>query len=165
MTRTAAIDIVVEQPTSVDAQFIAERYYSDIISRYYGRPALPEEISSTQGEYPSNDLDAPRGMLLVARKGSVVVGCAGIRLRDGNVGEVTRVFVVAAVRGRGVGRQLMAELERLAIEVGVRRLVLDTRTDLIEARGLYSSLGFIEGAAHNSDPYADHWFSKELGER
>jgi ribosomal protein S18 acetylase RimI-like enzyme len=161
-SRAGVIDVSLESPTSSDAVFIAHRYYDDIVTRYYGRPALPGEIIAAQDDYPNTDLISPQGMLLVARNGSVVVGCAGVRLRDGDVGEVTRVFVVESMRGRGVARQLMAELERLSRARGISALRLDTRADLVEARGLYSSLGFIEGDAHNSDPYADHWFSKVL---
>ena len=126
-----------------------------------------------------------------------------MRVRPGEIGEVTRVFVEPAARGKGVGRLLMSllrfglgpridhkiwhsrtndsahvvvdlrgfpilqqalmrELERKSRELGLDALRLDTRTDLVEARSLYSSLGYIEGEAHNSDPYANHWFRKEL---
>jgi ribosomal protein S18 acetylase RimI-like enzyme len=57
----------------------------------------------------------------------------------------------------------MLKLEQIARESGLSALRLDTRTDLVEARGLYASLGFSESAPHNSDPYADHWFTKALG--
>jgi len=75
---------------------------------------------------------------------------------------VTRVFVEPAARGQGVGRLLMQELERQCRELGLDELRLDTRTDLVEARSLYASRGFVEGEAHNTDPYANHWFRKEL---
>jgi len=46
----------------------------------------------------------------------------------------------------------MGELERNSLEMEIRTLRLDTRTDVIEARGLYPCLGFIENEAHNSAP-------------
>lgn len=38
----------------------------------------------------------------------------------------------------------------------------DTRTDLVEARALYASCGFIEipPAATTPGPFQDHWFEK-----
>jgi ribosomal protein S18 acetylase RimI-like enzyme len=57
----------------------------------------------------------------------------------------------------------MRELELLSRERGLSMLRLDTRTDLVEARSMYASLGFTEGKAHNFDPYANHWFTKALG--
>ncbi|TFD57260.1 GNAT family N-acetyltransferase [Cryobacterium suzukii] len=149
-------------PASAEATSVSLRYYEDIVSRYHGRPALQQEIIAAQAGYASDDLVPPTGLLLLARQGSAVLGCAGMRIRLGDIGEVTRVFVEPAARGQGVGRLLMQNLESESRALGLTALRLDTRTDLIEARSLYASLGFIEGKAHNTDPYANHWFRKEL---
>jgi hypothetical protein len=42
-------------------------------------------------------------------------------------------------------------------------MILDTRNDLVEARALYARLGYEETGRHNEDPYAEHWFRKNLG--
>ncbi|WP_199183100.1 GNAT family N-acetyltransferase [Cryobacterium sp. Y29] len=149
-------------PASAEAESVSLRYYDDIVSRYYGRPALQQEIVAAQAGYSSDDLVAPTGLLLLARQGRAVLGCAGMRIRPGDIGEVTRVFVEPAARGQGVGRLLLQNLESESRALGLTALRLDTRTDLIEARSLYASVGFIEGEAHNTDPYANHWFRKEL---
>lgn len=47
-------------------------------------------------------------------------------------------------------------------EHNVSLLRLDTRADLVEARGLYAALGYREVSAFNSGPYAEHWFAKKL---
>jgi hypothetical protein len=94
----APIVIAIESPFTSDARSIENRYYEDIVSRYYGRPALPHEIAEALDHKPEA-LGAPRGILLLAREGDTVVGCAGVRLRDGVVGEVTRVFVAESARG------------------------------------------------------------------
>jgi hypothetical protein len=41
-------------------------------------------------------------------------------------------------------------------------MVLDTRSDLVEARALYARLGYAETEPHNDAPYAEHWFGKSL---
>ena len=151
-----------EAPASADAEAISWRYYDDIVARYHGRPATRQEIVDAQAGYSGDDLVPPTGLLLLARSAGTVVGCAGMRIRDGGIGEVTRVFVAPEARGRGVARLLMRELERSAREQGLGALRLDTRSDLVEARGLYASLGFVESAPHNTDPYADHWLRREL---
>lgn len=56
----------------------------------------------------------------------------------------------------------MLELEKLARAEGLRTLRLDTRTDLVEARGLYAALGYLEVPAFNNGQYAEHWFAKDL---
>jgi len=162
MLNALPILISAASPTSTEAKNVSTRYYEDLVGRYYRRSASREEVLDAEAGYPNGDLIAPTGILLLARQGLTVLGCAGMRVRPGAIGEVTRVFVESAARGKGLGRQLMEELERSAREMGIRTLRLDTRTDLIEARGLYASLGFVEGDAHNADLYANHWFRKDL---
>lgn len=110
---------------------------------------------------PSDDLIPPRGLLLLARRGEEVLGCTGLRLY-GDSAEVTRVYVAATARGQGLGSRLLAALEDEARAQGVQLLRLDTRSDLIEARRLYTRHGFQEVEPFNAEPYAQHWFSKQL---
>lgn len=91
-----------------------------------------------------------------------VVGCAGLRLLPGVLGELTRVHVAVTERRKGLGTRLMRELERLAREHGRTVLRLDTRGDLVEARRPYARLGYREVPAFNSGPYAEHWLEKTL---
>ena len=87
-------------------------------------------------EEPSDDLTPPRGLLLVATEQNSVLGCAGLRLLPGEVGEVTRVFVMPAARRRRLGSRLLDELEAHARDHDIATLRLDTRRDLVEARRL-----------------------------
>jgi ribosomal protein S18 acetylase RimI-like enzyme len=56
----------------------------------------------------------------------------------------------------------MLELTTEAERRHLHCLRLDTRNDLIEARALYSKLGFQEVPAFNEGPYAQHWFQLDL---
>lgn len=153
----------VMAPTSAPARQVLRAYTEDICSRYYGRPVTDAEVDEALRELPSDDLVLPHGLLLVAHQDAAVLGCAGLRLLPGRIGEVTRVFVAHAARGRGIGGRLMIELERHGHEHDVATLRLDTRGDLVEARRLYTRLGYREVPAFNEDPYVDHWFAKSLG--
>lgn len=157
-----AVLIEVAPPRSTAAQEALRAYLDDLASRYYGRPASPAEIDAALREDPSDDLALPFGLLLVARERGRVIGCAGLRLLPDRLGEVKRVFVAPAARGRGLGRRLVLEVERHARQHAITVLRLDTRADLIEARTLYSSLGYREVPAFNAGRYAEHWFAKEL---
>jgi GNAT superfamily N-acetyltransferase len=137
-------------------------FMDDIASRYYGRPATEHEIDAGLGEYPSDDLEPPRGLLVLAHEAETVLGCAGVRFVDAEIGEVTRVYVAPSARRRGLAMMLMAEVERLARDRGIRRLRLDTRADLVEARRLYGRLGYCEIPRFNASRYADLWFAKRL---
>jgi len=65
------------------------------------------------------------------------------------------IAVDAGQRGRGIGRRLMAEVERRAAAAGASALFIDTsgRTDYGAARAFYASLGY-RIAAEFPDFYA-----------
>ncbi len=157
-------DVLIEvaDPSGGAAHSALWAYIDDIASRWYGRPATDEEITAALLDDPSEDLAAPYGTFLVARRGDRVVGCAGLRVLADGLGEVKRVFVAPIARGHGLGRLLMFELEQVARAQGLRTLRLDTRSDLLEARALYAALGYVEVPAFNNGQYAEHWFAKDL---
>ena len=72
------------------------------------------------------------------------------------------MWVSPAVRGLGVGRRLLDQLERRTVEHGSRVIHLETNKALTEAVAMYRSRGYREVDAFNDEPYADHWFEKVL---
>ncbi len=82
---------------------------------------------------------------VVMRSSGVLLGCAAIvdfHDRTPNYGEVKRLYVTDAARGKGVGRQIMTLLMDNAIKRGLRRLRLEVGIRQSEAISLYRSLGF-----------------------
>jgi ribosomal protein S18 acetylase RimI-like enzyme len=79
------------------------------------------------------------------------------------VADAKRMWVAPRARGLGLGRRLLAELERHARDAGVHTLRLDTNRALKEAIGLYRAAGYVEIARFNEEPHADHWFARSLG--
>src|SRR5207248_72815 len=118
--------ITVMRPASVAARQVLRAYFAELITRYNGHPATDEEVAAVMREDPSDDLTPPGGPLLVAVQDGDVLGCAGLRLLPGGVGEVTRVFVMPAARRRGLGSRLLDELETHAREYQITVLRLDT---------------------------------------
>ncbi|PRX49507.1 acetyltransferase (GNAT) family protein [Prauserella shujinwangii] len=149
-------------PHHPDAGTILRRYFTDIASRYLGRPVTDAELAAALAAEPSDDLVSPTGLLLVARQAGHPVGCAGVRLLEPDVAELTRVFTEPGLRGRGLGGTLVLAAEEAARSLGARLVRLDTRHDLVEARRLYVRLGYREIDAYHDGPYADHWFEKAL---
>lgn len=163
------VTVAPASPTSPEGRFALHAYIEDIVSRYYGRPATPDEVRDELAGEPSADLVPPRGVFLVATRTGEVLGCAGLRLvgdPDGNdrVGELTRVYVLPSARGQGLGGRLIGALEGWARDRGVGTLRLDTRSDLVEARGLYAKHGYREVEAFSAEPYAEHWFVKDVAD-
>ena len=60
--------------------------------------------------------------------------------------------VVPASRGQGVGRALLAAVERLAIQRGCCKLTLEVQEDNVQATGLYRSFGFGDVVVGDSAP-------------
>lgn len=159
-----SVTVESADPGSPQASLALRGYFEDMVSRNHGRPASAVEVLAAMQEEPSDDLVPPWGLFLVARVQATgrVVGCVGLRLRPGGVGEVARLHVAADLRRRGLGTWLLARIEERARELGVRVLRQDMRRDLVEARRLYPRHGFREVPAFSSGPHADHWFEKLL---
>lgn len=104
----------------------------------------------------------PAGLFLVATVGSEAVGCGAVRLPSGEPAEIKRLWVSPSVRGLGVGRRLLDELERHAAAAGADSVRLDTNRSLTEAIQLYRRSGYREIPPYNRNPYAHHWFAKSL---
>lgn len=145
-----------------DAALLRRDYYDEVASRYWGRPATAEEIDEGLTGDGVERLARPTGEFLVGRYGGRAASCVGLLLVDAGTAELTRVFVRPGFRSTGGGGLLLTAIESAARSLGVGRIRLDTRNDLVEARGLYAKHGYRETPAFNQGPYAEHWFAKEL---
>jgi GNAT superfamily N-acetyltransferase len=88
--------------------------------------------------------DPPSGVFLIARTEGRAepVGGAGLRTVAPQTGEVRRVWVDPAWRGRGVGRDLMAGIDDAASEFDLSVLRIETGDRQPEAVSLYQALGW-----------------------
>ena len=85
----------------------------------------------------------PDGVFLVVRDDEgAAVACGGVARFDAERGEIKRMYVAPELRGRGLGRRLLVELEAEAQRLGYRALVLETGDRQPEALGLYGSAGY-----------------------
>ena len=104
--------------------------------------------------YPpeSNHLDGievlqqPNVLFVGAYKDESLMGCGAVKLitHDCRNGEIKRLFISPAYRGKGVSIGIMQYLENhlLDQEVGIARLEVGVKQP--EARGLYQRLGYVE---------------------
>lgn len=88
-------------------------------------------------------LSDPAVTFLVVRDGGNVIGC-GALLRDARGwGEIKRMYVHPGQRGRGIGRRVLSELEKVARGARLPLLRLETGIRNAEALALYRRAGFI----------------------
>jgi putative acetyltransferase len=115
---------------------------------------------------PAEGLRPPHGGFYGAWRGERLVGCGGVKHFDADgYGEIKRLFVLDSERGRGVARQLMAQLEADLAARGLGWARLETGIHQPEALGLYRRLGYVECAPFGGyalDPLSV-FFEKRLG--
>lgn len=157
LLRASSIEFTPADPRSADARGCLERYYAELAARFPGGFELHADDAPDEDE-----LAPPAGCMLVARLFGDPVGCGAMRTLGPGVGELKRMWVSAEVRGMGVGRRLLEELERVAIACKLRTIRLDTNGSLAEALRLYHTSGYREIPRYNDNPYAQHWFEKTL---
>jgi DNA-binding MarR family transcriptional regulator/GNAT superfamily N-acetyltransferase len=151
------IDIRPVDPAGDDAQRCVAAYVAELNRR------------SERGFDPSKGMTAepyemtpPAGLFLVAYRHDDAVGCGGVKHHTGAPSEIKRMWVAENARGLGIARRMLAALERDAIDSGASIATIETSATLVEAMALYRSVGYVEVAPFNDEPFADHWFEKRL---
>lgn len=157
LVRASSIEFASADVRSSDAERCLQKYYAELAARFPGGFELHADDAPAEDE-----LDPPGGCVLVARLFGEPIGCGMMRTLAPGIVEIKRMWVSPEVRGLGVGRRLLAELESVAIVRKVRTIRLDTNGTLAEALSLYRASGYSEIPRYNDNPYAQHWFEKTL---
>lgn len=112
--------------------------------------ALNIEIDSmtpaeTNQKLTVKDMDNPTTTVIVARDNGVAVACGALVWHNKTTGEIKRMYTMPEYRGKGISREILSKLERIAI-VGfnLRELVLETGYNYNAAIALYKKLGWVE---------------------
>jgi DNA-binding MarR family transcriptional regulator/GNAT superfamily N-acetyltransferase len=153
----SAVRVSACDPRHPDARGAVRAYVGELSDRFDGGFDPARSISAADDE-----LSPPAGLFLIATLHSEPVGCGALKFHHDAPAEIKRMWVAPAVRGLGLGRRLLAELEARAAANGVRALRLETNRALGEAISLYRAAGYREVVPFNDEPYAHHWFEKTL---
>jgi putative acetyltransferase len=97
-------------------------------------------------------LSDPAVTFLVVRDEDEVIGCGAFVRDPGGWGEVKRMYLRPDRRGRGIGKRMLAELEKAARESGLNLMRLETGIHNTEALALYRRAGFVACEA-----FGDYW--------
>ncbi|HEY3943701.1 MAG TPA: MarR family winged helix-turn-helix transcriptional regulator [Solirubrobacteraceae bacterium] len=153
----AGVQITPVDPEHPDAQYCLAEYVAELNRRStrgfdpsVGTTALPHEVRRPAGEF------------FVAYLQGEPIGCGAVKHHPNAPAEIKRMWIAARARGLGLGRRLLETLEACAKAGGARVAHIETSAVLTEALSLYRSTGWVEVPPFNDEPFADHWFNKEL---
>jgi len=101
----------------------------------------------------------PKGVIYLAEKDGEPIGCVAVRPRTSNEGEIKRLYVRNANRGRGAGKRLFDAAMTQAHQLGYSSIVLDTLPHMRAAKALYAAYGFhkIQPYYHNPEEGAEYY--------
>lgn len=110
---------------------------------------LDIELAWRNPGVPIGGLDAAQfdglgGVFVVARRDEELAACGALLPLGDGIVEIKRIYVVPALRGRGVARRLLDHLLREARARGWNTARLGTGKGHREALTLYRTLGFSE---------------------
>jgi DNA-binding MarR family transcriptional regulator/GNAT superfamily N-acetyltransferase len=153
----STVTVGIADPRHPDAKYCLQSYFDELATRFDGGFDHARTISAG-----ADELTPPAGLLLVATLHSEPVGCGALKFHGEEPAEAKRMWVSPDVRGLGLGRRLLTELEKHAAANGAPALRLETNRNLTEAIALYRAADYTEVPAFNDEPYAHHWFEKKL---
>jgi len=154
---TSMVIIQPVPPSDPRARACVRAYARDLAQRFDDGfdPAMSNPVHD-------DELVPPAGVFLLATLNGEPVACGAVKLHPAAPAEIKRVWVADSVRGLGLGRRMLAALERYAAERGWTAVRLDTNRNLTEAIAMYRRAGYREVEAFNTEHYAHHWFEKHL---
>ena len=153
----ARVTVDFEPPTSDAARLCLDSYFRELGERFEGGYDAHRDRSA-----PDSDIAPPTGRFVVAWLDGDPIGCGGLKRVDDEAGELKRIWVAKAARGLGIARRMLGKLEAAAQDMGLATLRLDTNKALTEAHALYRKEGYRDVERFNDNPYAHHWFEKNL---
>jgi len=109
------------------------------------------------------DFDVRRDRFWIAEKGGERVGSVLLVHQSTTVARLRVLLVEPSARGLGIGKRLVQECIRFARQVGYKKIVLWTQSELTGARKIYEHAGFllIQEEPHSSwgreDLVAETW--------
>ena len=159
---STAHPIIVEAygPADIDTVRRLFRAYAEALPFSLEYQGFDAELAGLPAPYT-----APGGCLLLAWRGSVTVGVAGLKPLAPRIAEIKRLYVVPEARGFGLGKMLAERAIAEASARGHARIRLDThRPSMAGAIALYRRLGFAEIRPYGPNPGGEFaFFERVLG--
>lgn len=159
-TAESRVEFRPEDPDSDAARWCLDEYYRELDKRFEG--GFDPRTAAYAGTAAPTELQV---RCFVAWLDGAPAGCGFLQWTNESVGEIKRMWVAPQARGQGIARGFLRVLEQAARDNGLAAVRLDTNRVLTEAHALYRAAGYSGIARYSDNPYAHHWFGKQLQER
>jgi GNAT superfamily N-acetyltransferase len=133
----------------------------NIVNEYY--EAVEVTVRETGESFAAYYFGVGAGVWLARLDGNVV-GCIALKPLESipRAGEIKRMYVQPASRGRGIARLLLEAVEDHAKAIGYEWLYLDSKDDLPVAHAFYRKHGYSDCPRYNDNPQATVFMRKYL---
>ena len=153
---------VLRQPRPGDMGWVVYRH-GILYQQEYGYDERFEAlVAGIVAEFIQN-LDAARERCWIAESDGENLGSVFLVRKSQTVAKLRLLLVDPSARGLGIGGHLVSECVRFAREVGYRKIMLWTQSELVAARKIYQKTGFklVDRRPHQSwgrnDLVAETW--------
>jgi GNAT superfamily N-acetyltransferase len=135
----------------------------DFVSEYYQEMRV--EVREDREEFERQYFEKETGIWL-AEVESAPIGCVALRKIDARpkCGEIKRMYVRAALRGKGIADALLQALEAYARQCGYEWLYLDTMLSMEAAARFYERNSYLRCERYNDNPQAGLFMHKHLAQ-
>lgn len=116
------------------------------------RACLANQSYDDELSYLPEKYAPPYGSIYVISCDGEIAGMGALTRLDEEYGEVKRIYLYPAFRGKGLSLPLMEQLLSDARSYGYRHVRLDTFPAMTAALGLYDKLGFYQIPRYNNNP-------------
>lgn len=115
---------------------------AELYAREYGWNAEFEALVAEIVAKYLREYDPASDRCWIAEKAGKVVGSIFVVRHDESTAKLRMLYVDASARGMGIGNRLVDEALRFARQVGYKRMILWTTSNLTAARKIYLRAGF-----------------------
>jgi len=138
------MNYIVERTTTENINFrILEKKLDDELNKMYGE---------VQDNYSLHNIVKDLKTIIIYEiENPIACGC--LKFLNNDLAEVKRVFVSSENRGKSIAKIVVKEIEKLAIESGIKTLILQTGMKQKAAINLYQFMGY--DIIENYEPYVD----------